>query len=90
LNVTDRWKEDVAMNRPLLEKPFEPTQIRQRQGRNGPLDYVEGHSVIARLNDALEAAWSFEVVHHEVREDEVLVLGKLSADGITKMQLCVQ
>jgi len=29
-------------------------------------------------------------MHHEVREEEVLVLGKLSADGITKMQLCVQ
>jgi len=25
-----------------------------------------------------------------VREDEVLVLGKLTADGITKMNLCVQ
>jgi hypothetical protein len=73
------------MNRGLLEKPFEPDQIRRRQGRNGMLDYVEGHSVIQRLNDALEGAWSFEITHHEVREDEVIVLGKLTAETVTKM-----
>jgi hypothetical protein len=77
------------MNRSLLEKPFEAGQIRQRKGRNGMLDYVEGHSVIARLNEALEGAWSFEITHHEVREDEVLVLGRLTADGIAKMQFGV-
>src|ERR1700694_2546760 len=77
------------MNRELIEKPFEPAQIRQRRGRNGVLDYSEGHSVVHRLNQALEGAWSFEITHHEVREDEVLVLGKLSAEGITKMQFRV-
>jgi len=73
------------MNRSLLEKPFEPEQIRRRQGRNGMLDYVEGHSMIQRLNDALDGGWSFEITHHEVREDEVIVLGKLTADSIAKM-----
>ena len=58
------------MNRALLEKPFEPAQIRQRKGRNGVLDYVEGHNVIHRLNEALDGAWSFEITHHEVRELE--------------------
>ena len=77
------------MNRALLEKPFEPAQIRQRKGRNGVLDYVEGHNVIHRLNEALDGAWSFEITHHEVREDEVLVLGRLSAESITKMQFGV-
>ena len=74
------------MNRTLLEHPFDPAQIKQRKGRNGVLDYVEGHTVIARLNAALDGAWSFEVVAHEVRDDEVLVLGKLTAAGIVKMQ----
>ena len=73
------------MNRSLLEKPFEPGQIRQRKGRNGLLDYVEGHSVIRRLNEALDGAWSFEIVQHEIREEEVVVIGRLSAEGITKM-----
>jgi recombination DNA repair RAD52 pathway protein len=77
------------MNRELLEKPFTPEQIRQRKGRNGLLDYVEGHSVIQRLNEALEGAWSFEIVQHEVREDEVLVLAKLSAEGLVKMNFGV-
>lgn len=74
------------MNRTLLEKPFEPAQIRQRRGRNGLLDYVEGHTVIARLNEAFDGAWSFEVVSHEVGEAEVLVLAKLAAEGVVKMQ----
>ena len=74
------------MNRNLLEHPFDPAQIKQRKGRNGVLDYVEGHTVIARLNAALDGAWSFEVVTHEVRDHEVLVLGKLTAAGIVKMQ----
>jgi hypothetical protein len=46
---------------------------------------VEGHSVIQRLNEALEGAWSFEIVHHEIREEEVVVIGRLTAEGITKM-----
>ena len=74
------------MNRSLLEKPFAPAQIKQRQGRNGWLDYVEGHAVIQRLNEAFEGAWSFEVVSHEVRQDEVLVLGRLTAEGVVKSQ----
>ncbi|MBI4271989.1 MAG: hypothetical protein HY615_16760 [Candidatus Rokubacteria bacterium] len=77
------------MNRALLEQPFAPAQIRQRKGRNGVLDYVEGHNVIHRLNEALDGAWSFEVTHHEIREDEVLVLGRLSAEHVTKMQFGV-
>ena len=74
------------MNRELLERPFLPEQIRQRKGRNGVLDYVEGHSVIQRLNEALEGAWSVEIVHHEIREEEVVVIGRLTAaDGVVKM-----
>lgn len=76
------------MNRELLQKPFEPAQIKQRKGRNGMLDYVEGHTVIARLNDAFDGNWSFEIIRHDIFEerDEILVLGKLSADGVVKMQ----
>ena len=47
---------------------------------------MEGHTVIARLNEAFEGAWSFEVVSHEIREEEVLVLGRLAAEGVVKMQ----
>lgn len=75
------------MNRELLEKPFDPSQIKQRKGTFGEiLDYVEGHAVIQRLNDAFDGNWSFEVVDYKILEREVLILGKLSANGVVKMQ----
>lgn len=77
------------MNRELLEKPFEPDQIKQRVGTFGnTLDYVEGHAVIQRLNDALEGNWSFEILRHDILEDndEVIVLGKLTAEEVVKSQ----
>jgi len=76
------------MNRPLLEKPFEAQNVKQRQGSFGnTLDYVEGHAVVARLNEAFEANWTFELTDHWILKetDEVLVLGKLTAEGVTKM-----
>jgi len=75
------------MNRQLLEKPFDASQIRKRQGHFGDsLGYVEGSVIVQRLNDAFEAEWTFEVNDHKVFDDEVMVLGKLTHAGITKMQ----
>ena len=77
------------MNRELLEEPFPTEQLRQRLGNFGnTLDYIEAHAVIQRLNDALNGDWSFEIVEHQVSEktDEVLVLGKLSTNGLSKYQ----
>ncbi|WP_419656531.1 DNA repair protein RAD52-like [Desulfosarcina variabilis str. Montpellier] len=77
------------MNRELLGQPFPPEAIHQREGNFGHLiDYIEGHSVIQRLNDALDGNWSFEVVEHRVFDelDEVMVLGKLSTHGLVKSQ----
>lgn len=75
------------MNRQLLEKPFEPNQIKQRKGSYGSmLDYVETHAVIQRLNDAFDGEWNFEITTHEQLNSEVVVLGKLTAQSITKMQ----
>jgi recombination DNA repair RAD52 pathway protein len=72
------------MNRALLEKPFQPDQVKQRQGRFGILlDYVEGHTVIARLNEAFEGNWTFEIDDHWILNDteEVLVLGSASSQA---------
>ncbi len=77
------------MNRELLEKPFSPEQIKQREGNFGKtLDYVEGHTIIQRLNDAFDANWSFAILKHEIikETDEVFVLGRLSAGDIVKTQ----
>jgi len=75
------------MNRELLEKPFEKEQIKQRKGNFGDtIDYVEAHAVIQRLNDAFEGQWSFEVLTQENNGSQVMVLGKLTADGVSKTQ----
>lgn len=77
------------MKRDILEKPFEPAQIKQRVGTYGNvLDYIEGHTVIKRLNDAFDGAWCFEILRHKILEetDEVLVLGKLTAGDVVKCQ----
>ena len=75
------------MNRELLESKFSPEQIKQRSGKQGKtLDYIEGHSIIQRLNDVFDGNWSFEIVSHEILEEEVIVKGRLSADEVIKNQ----
>jgi len=75
------------MNRQLLEQPFHPEEIKQRDGSFGQtLAYVPGHTVIQRLNDAFESAWSFEIISHDIHKDEVIVIGKLTAKDIIKCQ----
>ena len=74
-----------GINLEALTRPFDPAQIRQREGRGGKmLDYLETHSVISRLNEAFNGAWSFEVISHDIMEAEVLVHARLSAGGVTK------
>ena len=75
------------MDTSILEREFEHALIKQRKGRSGQmLDYLQTPSVIRRLNEAFDHNWSFEVVSWEVIDNEVVVLGKLLAEGITKMQ----
>jgi hypothetical protein len=75
------------MNREILEKPFMPEQIKRRQGTDGDVfDYVEGCAVIQRLNECFEAEWIFDIQDHRIYDDEVVVLGKLTAQGVAKSQ----
>jgi hypothetical protein len=72
--------------RELLERPFPAELVRTRPGRNGEeIRFLEGHVVVARLNEAFGGDWSFHIEKHEIFGDEVIVLGKLSAGGIVKM-----
>lgn len=74
-------------NRQLLERPFPSEQVRQRKGAFGDiLEYVEAAEVVQRLNEALEGEWSFAVLDHKVYDDEVVVLGQLSTNGVVKSQ----
>ncbi len=75
------------MNRELLEKPFSKEQIKTRKGLNNKtFSYVPGTEYIKRLNEAIEGGdWDFEIVEHRMEPSEVIVLGKLRANGVTKM-----
>jgi ribosome-binding protein aMBF1 (putative translation factor) len=74
------------MKRDVLTRPFEAAQIRRRQGHHGKeVAYVDVAAVITRLNEAFEHEWTFEVTSHEIQENEVIVVGRLTAGGITKM-----
>jgi hypothetical protein len=73
------------MNRDILCRPFDVSQVKTRPGQSGKqIAYVDVAAVIARLNEGCEA-WSFEVVSHKVEHEEVIVLAKLTADGVAKM-----
>ena len=75
------------MNRQVLEQPFDKKFIKQRKGNFGAmLDYLETHVVIHRLNEAFAGNWSFEIAEYTQLEDEVVVLGRLTAEGVVKQQ----
>ncbi len=67
----------------LLTRPF--NDIKSRPGRNGQaIQYIEGHAIVQRLNEALGGDWSFRVLEHDVREGEVIVLGELRLGELVK------
>ncbi len=72
------------MKKEILCKPFPRELIKERAGPHGKrLRYVDVHAVIERLNEGSDN-WSFEVVSHQILDSEVVVLGRLTIDGITK------
>ena len=75
------------MNREILEKEFDQSQIKQRKGAGSrTFPYVDTPAVIRRLNEAFEGEWNFKVVNHIESESEVVVLGELSTAEISKQQ----
>jgi len=76
-----------VLNLEQLTKPFTADLIHQRKGRFGQtLDYIGSHHVIERLNEALQGHWSFKILDREIMQDEVIVLGELTAHGISHQQ----
>lgn len=51
----------MEVNLDELTKPFPPEALKTRQGDGKRLTYVEGHTVIRRLNAATYNNWNFEV-----------------------------
>jgi hypothetical protein len=79
---------EISLPRELLEAPFPESQVKTRPGAfGGSLSYIEGHTVIRRLNDAFESNWSFTIESHQILDEEVLVLGRFRSEaaGVVKM-----
>ncbi|MBM3264283.1 MAG: hypothetical protein FJY97_12780 [candidate division Zixibacteria bacterium] len=75
------------MNLELLQRPFPTSQIRKRKTSLGvTLEYLETPTVIARLNEAFDGEWSFRILDHKFLDDDVVVLGELTAEGVAKQQ----
>lgn len=53
--------DDRMVNLEELTKPFPREALKQRRGDGKSLTYVEGHTVIRRLNAATNNNWNFEV-----------------------------
>ncbi len=72
--IPELEKDQIAWH---LEFPFRPEQIKLKDG----VQYVDGASVIQRLNDVLGTAhWSFRILGDPVQlEKEVIVRGRLTA-----------
>jgi hypothetical protein len=76
-----------VLNLEQLTQPFTTDLIQQRKGRFGQtLDYIGSHHVIERLNEVLKGHWSFKILDREIMQDEVFVLGELTAHGISHQQ----
>ncbi|MBI3126078.1 MAG: hypothetical protein HYZ11_00550 [Candidatus Tectomicrobia bacterium] len=78
-----------------LRAPFPESAIRTKLERDGqprrdergnPIPYLEARTVTERLNEAFGGRWCFEIVKHQIGRDQVWVLGRLSACGVTKEQ----
>jgi hypothetical protein len=70
------------MNRELLRRPFSTDQIKSRPGQGGKtVSYVDVSTVLQRLHEACDVV-AFEVLRHEVLDGEVVVVGRLTADGV--------
>ena len=79
---------DTTMPREILEAQFPESLVKQRPGAFGSsLSYIEGHTIIGRLNEAFGACWSFEIASHEVLDEEVLVCGKFRCESANVVKM---
>jgi hypothetical protein len=70
----------------ILNRPFDRAQIKERKGPNGRmLSYVAIGDYIARLNEAFDGGWTYEITETKLLDDEAIVQVRLTAAGMIKM-----
>jgi len=75
----------------LLREKFSDKLIKHRKGaRDKDLAYIEGHEVIARLNEIQNNDWEFHILDHEIIENVIFVRGRLTIAGVSREQYGVK
>ena len=70
-----------------LSERFPPGAIKERPGgRNKLLKYLEGATVIRRLNEATENCWDFDVLSEEYRPGLLIAYVRLTIPGLGSRQ----
>lgn len=69
-----------------IGEEFDKSAIKKRKGAFGIVSYVGLGEYIKQLNKIFDYQWDFFVEHGQVVDGFAVVLGKLIAGGITKMQ----
>lgn len=65
-----------------LGEPFPRQAVKQRKVGNFQADYVEGETVIRRLNKCCPDGWDWRIVGMEWREKMLVVWGELTIPGL--------
>jgi hypothetical protein len=74
---------EKAVDLAALGKPFPREALKKRKGGGGKdLTYVEGHSVINRLNNATGNRWDFTVDRFETQGDLLMAFVTLTLPGL--------
>lgn len=74
--------------RKKLGRAFDAKVIKTRRGPGGKqLSYVAVTEYIGRLNECFGDGWSFEITGREQYDQQVVVEGRLIANGVTKAGL---
>lgn len=69
-----------------LTRPFDRSLIKERIGPNGrQLSYVSIADYVARLNEAFDFDWGYEITDARILDEEVVVQIRLTAGGMVKM-----
>jgi hypothetical protein len=79
----EAMNEETKAISDALGKPFPPEAIKKRQGGAGKmLDYLDGATVIRRLNEATGNNWSFHVTRLEWHGELLMATGELTIPGM--------
>ena len=75
------------MNTELVEKEFDDKDLQNRTGNYGKLlTYITYPAYVRRMNEVFDYQWSSDLEQLQFKEEEVIAVVKVTAEGISKTQ----